>query len=736
MIQQLINEFLEHLEVMNAEEGFNHAHWDKYDELNKNLIQKIPKFPGDADKASLLKVLNQLSLEKILKKADKINTEVLFLLKEVNPPKAEYNYFDTGIATEFLQLFDGNESWKEHWLQTNTVLRKISGYEYVPDKKKVAQLKELARGIAVNPWLQVLQNYQANQFHDIDPQRISDRDRPAKMSIIILLTDEFHAERLLFLENYVDRLEDEEDLIRLYEILDYGDNGYTPLRHRIIKQLKQLNQGAFALEVLEKSGVEPNWLDTPGYLSLEVNDQPYDPRSWAPTALIFSVYKDNRFEITARINREDVAVETPDREPKPESIKPYLDSIAAQIGIPLDWSTLSANVNKKDKQKVQNFIAGKTAKVPGKPKQNAVVQAEEILDKFLDPKQNAIGSIQESDLLKALKKLPSGVDAQKLFDAFIKLHSYSVFRYAKNIREAYLPVLKKALDHFKEDYAYSLLMTDCLQTVVADCIEGKSTYPEFVEVASFLNYVNSLSMTAYSATDLARADKHITKVTAEYAGKTLVKYAYEDTDYIENKDTIFSGGDIIAFNLLFYALGKMNLPIVDEAVATQLKSNPKSRELYSVVSALKPNKDLEHNQKAYNEVHTALSKTEEQRIPYQVAQHIGLHVQPGDSWCFYITVGSGEHNYARFCEDFILVEIRSVWSEYLKVEIGKNHSTNSYNYKQATEKLQFDPFHMRSEIDRLAAEHGLQKLVWEKVDILTVDLDKTAKKHIKNWLGI
>lgn len=736
MIQQLINEFFDHLGVMDEEEGFNLKHWDKYDELSKKLVQKIPKFPGDADRESVLKVLKQLNLDNMLRKADKISPEVLYLLKEVNPPQTEYNYFDSGIATEMLQLFEGNEQWKIHWAQTGAVLRKISSYEYVPDKKKVVQLKELAQGILVDPWMNVLGNYRANQFSDIDPQRISDRDRPVKMSIIILLTGEFSQKRFHFLESYLDQTENEEDLIRFHEVLDHGDSAYLPLREQIVEKLKQLNQGAFALEVLEKAGVEPKWLENPGYLSLEITDQVYDSRSWPPTAINFSIYRDNRIEVKARINHEDVTIEPPEWEPSPEKIRSCLDNIASQLGIILDWSTLSANVNKKDKKKVESFIAGETAKAPEKTKQNAVGQAEKIMDHYLDPEQQAIGSIQEGDLIKILKKLPSGVDTQKLYDSILKLGSYSLFRYVKHLREEHLPVLKKAIDHFRNDYMHSLLMIDCLQNALETCLADQQKYPEFVETATYLNYVSSLSMTAYSASDLARADKHITKAAAENAGKTLAKYAYEDTDYIENTDTIFNGGDIIAFNLLFYALGKMNLPLVNEAVATQLKSNPKSRELYCVVSALAPNKNLEHNKKAYQAAHQALTKAEEQRVPFRLARQIGLNVQPADPWCMYITVGSGEHNYVRFCSDFIGIEIRSIWSEYLKVEISRNHSTNTYNYKEATEKLHFDPFRIRMEIERLAASQGLEELAWDKIDILTVDLDKTAKKQIKNWLGV
>lgn len=736
MIQKLINEYLDHLAVMNAEEDFNNDHWDKFRELNDHLVQKVPKFPGDADKASIVKVFKQLNLEKILKKADKIPAEVLLILKEVYPPEEEYNYFDSGIAIEFLQLFDGNKQWQYHWKQTTAILRKISSYEYVPDQKKALQLKELAQGAILDPWINVLKNYKQHAFSDIDPQRLIDRDRPVKISLILLLTETFTQERFDFLELFIAQTEDESDLIHLHETLNQGDKGYHSLSGKIIEKLKQINQGAFALEVLEKAGIEPNWLEKPGYLSLEVNDKIYNKGYWAPTALTFSVNKTNQFDVQARINQDDVTLETIQWEPKPENIKSYLDTLAAQIGISLDWSTLSSNGNKKDKQKIESFIAGKTVSAPAKSKSDAISIAEEAMDNYLDPGITSIGSLQEANLIKELRKLPSGINPQKLYDAILKVGGISLFRYVKNMKEEYLPIVKKAVDHFKTNHPYSLLMIDCLQTALEDYLNDRSKFSDFVETAAYLQYIHSLSMTAYSASDLARADKFITEAAAGNAGKTLSKYAYEDTDYIEHNTTIFNGGDIIAFNLLFYALGKMNLPIVTDAVNTQLLSNPKSRELYCVLSTLEPNKDLENNQKAYQLVLQALTKTEEQRIPYQLAQQIGLQIQATDSWRIYITVGTGEQSYVRSCSAFIGVDIRSIWSDYLKVEIQKNHSLNSYDYKQAAENLSFDPFHIRTEIERLALLEGIEDLVWEKTDITVIGLEKTAKKQIKNWLSI
>lgn len=737
MIQKLINEFFDHLDVMSKEEGFNSDHWDKFSELSDNLIQKVPKFPGDADKQSISKVFKQLNMEKILKKADKIHPDVLLMLKEAYPPEKEYNYFDSGIAVEFLQLFDGNKAWHEQWKQTSAIHRKISSYEYVPDKKKIPPLKELAQGAILDPWINVLKHYKPHSFSDIDPQRMIDRDRPVKMSLILLLTETFKQERLDFLETFIAQTEDENDLIHLHEILSQGDTSYHSLNGKIIEKLKQLNNEAFALEVLEKSGVEPNWLENPGMLSLEVNDKAYDKGYWAPTAVTFSVNKTNQFDVQARIKQEDVTLKPIHWEPKPENIQSHLDAVAKQIGISLDWSTLSISSggSKKDKQKIKNFISGGPVSTNTKPKSDAISQTEEAMNRFLDPEVTSIGSLQESKLIKEMKKLPSGIDTQKLYDVILKMGGISLFRYIKNMKEEYLPVVKKAVDHFKNDSPYSLLMIDCLQRAIEDCLNDTSKFPDFVETAAYLQYINSLSMTAYSASDLARADKFITKAVAENAGKTLSEYAYEDTDYIENNSTIFSGGDIIAFNLLFYALGKMNLPLVDEAVQTQLRSNPKSRELYCVLSTLEPNKDLENNRKAWQLVHQALTKAEKERIPYQLAQQIGLSVQPTDSWRIYITVGNDETSYVRSCSGFIGIDIRSIWSDYLKVEIQKNHSLNSYDYKSANDKFNFDPFSIRTEIERLALLEGIEGLVWEKTDILVVGLDKNTKKQIKNWLN-
>lgn len=738
MMKALLDEFLQHLDDMDRETGYNSEHWDKYKKLSSNLTGKAHKLPGDADMETVIKALQQLSLTNILRKPEKLSGELIAILKKAYAPKDEYNFIDSGLAIEYLQLFNGDESsWKAIWKQAQAVNSKIARFEYAPDPKKFNLLRELSAGLDLSPWLAVLQKYKMLILPGEDPKRMRNHIRPTILSSIALLSMEFSEERSTYLRDFIRREPDKATLLELNTVLKPGDPKYLALEDLIVDRLKELCANSFGVRLLEKAGIAPDWLKSPWYLSIHVADAPHDKNASSANGINFSadhqeediffvdVRKDHsaNYNVSYNWHQNSLTIDF-SWDPQPENLEAYLENLAKQAGFKIDWSTLTTHVDKKHKKKLEAYIAGDVKAAVSKPKADPATEAEEIMDKYLHPNVTAIGAREEEKAVQLMRKLPAGVNEQKLFDTLIKLGNIRVFRFARNLRKEYLPVLRKALTHFMLVHPFNPMMISSLLYALEKDLNDADAYDGYVETAAFLQYINTLVTAVYSEEDFARSDKYITPAVAENAGRTLCKEAYGNGD--------FGSGDTIAFNSLLYAMGKHNFPLTLEASRLQLKYNKNPREIYCLVKAFAPNKHLSHTGEAYKLAEETLRRIQEQKISSRLAQAIGLGDVSTTWWGIDLIVGNEAQKYPQWSAGSVYIEISSMRDDYLSIRVVSPTGSEQLRYK---DEADLDVFRLKPQVDRLAASLGVENLLWDKADIKLFNLEKTARKKIKDWLS-
>lgn len=104
------------------------------------------------------------------------------------------------------------------------------------------------------------------------------------------------------------------------------------------------------------------------------------------------------------------------------------------------------------------------------------IKAEETIDAFLNSPTNVIGSKEEKDTIELMRKLPSGVDEKKLFDALKRMGPLQLFRFASSFPAEYIPVLREVMRIvYLNDTFPSRMMNQCLAggcpilNTAADC---------------------------------------------------------------------------------------------------------------------------------------------------------------------------------------------------------------------------------------------------------------------------
>src|SRR6218665_3274276 len=120
------------------------------------------------------------------------------------------------------------------------------------------------------------------------------------------------------------------------------------------------------------------------------------------------------------------------------------------------------------------------------------ISAEEILDAYLSPFVTAIGAKEEDEIIKILKKLPSGIDEKKLFETLKKLGALKLFRFASHFSIEYIPILRDAMKLYLADTFPSRMMNQCLAFALEKDFTQPNIYEEYCQTASFLQYLNTL----------------------------------------------------------------------------------------------------------------------------------------------------------------------------------------------------------------------------------------------------
>ncbi len=357
------------------------------------------------------------------------------------------------------------------------------------------------------------------------------------------------------------------------------------------------------------------------------------------------------------------------------------------------------------------------------------VLAEEAIDAFMKVSSNMIGSKEEENVIALMRKIPAGVDHQKLQAAIERMGPMKVYRYCNSFSKEYIPVLQEALKSFLRDTFVSKQMMQCLAYALDQDFSQPETYQDFSDTGKFLQYIDKLQFPVEKADQFPKSDQYITPAVAKAIGHALTTERY-------------TSRDIRAFNSFVYALGKSNLPIVEDAVMFQMGSGNNLYELKVIINALKPNKDLPNTAKGYQLVYDKLYEIQSASLAFQFAKAIGLEPDLDLKWSIKIQLSSDPKEKTPRNGWFVSTEISNMWNDCIQLLVKGPKGTEKGNERHGVllgKGLGFrkiNVFKLRSEMDEIGQIYGIEKLYWENVDVSVKGFDRSAVKKIKEWLQL
>lgn len=355
-------------------------------------------------------------------------------------------------------------------------------------------------------------------------------------------------------------------------------------------------------------------------------------------------------------------------------------------------------------------------------------QAEEAITAFLNVPANAIGSKEEENAIARMRKLPAGVDEQKLLAAIERMGPMKVYRYCNSFPVAYIHVLQEAMKSFLRDTYSSKLMMQCLAYALDKDFSQPGAYQDFSDTGKFLQYIDKLQFPVEKADQFPKSDQYITTAVAEAVGYALTTERY-------------TSRDIRAFNSFVYVLGKSDLPIVPEAVKFQMGGGNNLYELNVLISALKPNKELLNTAKGYQLVYDRLYEIQSESLAFRFAKAIGLEPDLDLKWSLKVQVSSDPKEKTPRNGWFVTTEVSNMWNDCIQLVVKGPKGTEKGNERHGVLRgkgLDFrkiDLFSLRSEMDEIGELYGIDKLYWENADVSVKGFDKSAVKQIKQWMN-
>ncbi len=362
-------------------------------------------------------------------------------------------------------------------------------------------------------------------------------------------------------------------------------------------------------------------------------------------------------------------------------------------------------------------------------KQSAkALAANETLDKFLNSSTNAIGSGEEKATIELMRKLPSGVDEKKLFDALKRMGSLQLFRFASSFSVEYMHVLREVMRvvYLNESFP-SRMMNQCLAFAINQDFNDPKSYEEYRETALFLNYLSTLLFPIDKAEGFKVSDKFITPIVGEYVAQTLITVPKQSRD-------------IRAFNSFVYALGKVNHPLAEKAYQFQMGNDNKLTELNIFLLALGPNKTLSNTEKAYQLAYNKLAANQVGSLADEVIKAIGIETEIGQKWSFKIQLSSDPTEKKPTYGWFVSIEISNAWADCILLNVkgpkgaAKGNQRHGILMGKGLGFLKIDPFNLRTNLDEIGLLYGIETFYWENVDVSVSGLDKKSVKMIKDWV--
>jgi len=185
---------------------------------------------------------------------------------------------------------------------------------------------------------------------------------------------------------------------------------------------------------------------------------------------------------------------------------------------------------------------------------------EKIIDDFL--KTNQLGAVEGKNALKALQKLPSGVNKEKLLRTFRTITSRFLFAYANNVPYEYLPEIQEVVKEWMPKYSDERMRLHSLHTTIQE-ISSPVDFYKYTELTNFFRYIQSFGLKISNSKKFEAADKYLTDWVLKEGERTLLTVDY-------------AGKDHNTYVLFMYFLAKSNSKECVDVVNFQDRETSKS----------------------------------------------------------------------------------------------------------------------------------------------------------------
>ncbi len=213
---------------------------------------------------------------------------------------------------------------------------------------------------------------------------------------------------------------------------------------------------------------------------------------------------------------------------------------------------------------------------------------EKIFDEYLLSSSDAWTGTGANNALKAVQKLPSGIDKEKLVKVFRKLNSLSIFKYANHLPYEYMTEINVVVKELMPKYSSERIRLHALHHTI-ESINGIEEFHRYVELTNFFKYIQSFSTKINNSKKFELADKYITDWVLKEAENTLLTMDYASKDH--NTCVLF-----------MYVLAKSNSKECVNVVNFQDRERAKldrKEKLNALLLSLEKLKELEHVKEAY-----------------------------------------------------------------------------------------------------------------------------------------
>ncbi len=143
---------------------------------------------------------------------------------------------------------------------------------------------------------------------------------------------------------------------------------------------------------------------------------------------------------------------------------------------------------------------------------------------------NQTGSKEGQNALKALQKLPSGIDKDVLKRIFRSFNSTFLFAYANHVPYEYLEEINEVVNEWMPKYTSERMRLHALGHTIQQ-INSANDFYKYTELSNFFRYIQSFSSKISNSKKFDAADKYMTDWVLKESERTLLTVDYAGADH-------------------------------------------------------------------------------------------------------------------------------------------------------------------------------------------------------------